>query len=651
MPELLQAALRCIERGWHVFPVHPADKTPLTENGLYDATLDDAQVREWWSMWPGAMVAVRTGPESGIWVLDLDTKNGVNGATAFAQLADGKESIPETIKVRSPSGGVHLYFRWVDGIKNSASKLAPGIDTRGQNGYIIAAGVCSDGRSYEPLADTWPQPPTAPQWLIDLVTSEPQPLVTEEPQPKTKTEPHNPLGNGSAYARAALENECVAVAGAPEGKRNNTLNTASFNLHQLVAGGELSESEVHDRLADAATAAGLGRNEIEGTIESGRKAGSAKPRSAPPQEQKTGQPKTEAPPLHFIIPSKVWPDKPVPPREWSTLNRFPLRQVALLSGEGAIGKSISLMQLCAAHAFAKDLLSAMPEQGPAIYLGAEDETDELHRRMADIAAHYGAQMSELKDLHLLSLAGKDAILSYADRNNMVQVTPLFARLKEAAYDIKPKLIGLDTASDLFSGNESDRSQVRQFIGHLRDLAIASNSTVLVCSHPSLTGINTGSGLSGSTAWHNSVRARAYLHTATTDDGDTPDPELRQLDFMKNQYGPVAERVLLRWKNGVFVPEPRAGSLETLAKEQKADEVFLNLLTRLNARGETLSPKRTAHMFAPSVFTREPEAKTAHLTKKNLTTSMTRLIDTNKIHLAQYGSPSRETKKLVPGPKP
>jgi RecA-family ATPase len=90
-------------------------------------------------------------------------------------------------------------------------------------------------------------------------------------------------------------------------------------------------------------------------------------------------------------------------------------------------------------------------------------------------------MSDLKrgGFNVLSLAGEDAILGGADRNGIVQPTQLFAQLKEAACDIKPKLIGLDTASDIFAGAENDRAQVRQFIGLLRGAAMAQTQ---LCSY-------------------------------------------------------------------------------------------------------------------------------------------------------------------------
>jgi RecA-family ATPase len=166
-----------------------------------------------------------------------------------------------------------------------------------------------------------------------------------------------------------------------------------------------------------------------------------------------------------------WAKCDPPAREWAVPERFPLRNVGLFSGEGAVGKSMLLMQLGVAHALAKDWLQTLPEPGPFLYLNAEDEADELHRRTATIAAHYGAGLAELKNrLHILALAGQDAVLGYPDRTGIIRPTPLFDQLKEAACDIKPKLIGLDTSADIFAGNENDRTQVRQFIGLLRGTA-------------------------------------------------------------------------------------------------------------------------------------------------------------------------------------
>jgi hypothetical protein len=98
---------------------------------------------------------------------------------------------------------------------------------------------------------------------------------------------HDPARNNS-YARAALDRECEAVANASKGSRNDTLNRAAFNLHQLVAGGELDADEVTTCLTAAAEACGLaqddGEKSVADTIASGAKAGQEKPRHAPERE-------------------------------------------------------------------------------------------------------------------------------------------------------------------------------------------------------------------------------------------------------------------------------------------------------------------------------------------------------------------------------
>jgi RecA-family ATPase len=354
-------------------------------------------------------------------------------------------------------------------------------------------------------------------------------------------------------------------------------------------------------------------------------------------------PKTE---LSFIDLAR-WDHEPVPPREWAVQERIPLRQPTLFSGDGGKGKTRLLLQLSCAHALGKDWLGLMPEPGPAIYLGAEDDEDELHRVVAGIAAHYGASFADLAgNLHLLSLAGKDALLAVPDRNDLMHPTPLFESLKQAACDIRPKLIGLDTASDVFGGQESNRSQVRQFVSMLRQLAITSNSAVILNSHPSLTGMSSGSGLSGSTAWHNSVRARMYLTTASTDKGEEPDPDLRELQFMKNNYGPVADKITLRWRNGLFVPEQGPASLNRMAQDQKAEEVFLALLQAFEQQGRNVSHHPTAPSYAAAMFCKEPAA--SGLRKEALAGAMRRLFTAGKIHVETYGRPSRPLSKIARG---
>jgi RecA-family ATPase len=358
------------------------------------------------------------------------------------------------------------------------------------------------------------------------------------------------------------------------------------------------------------------------------------------------EPKSEPPlPLTFI---KVvaWHNQPVPQREWAVLNRVPLRNVTLLSGEGGVGKSILALHLSAAHVVGRDWLGTMPEPGSAMVLCCEDDENELHYRYAQITEHYHVAFSDLKDLHPISLAGQDAVLAAPDRNGIIQPTKLFGRVREAACDIRPKLLVVDNSADVFAGNENDRAQVRQFITLLRGLAIDADTGLLLTSHPSLTGINSGTGLSGSTAWNASVRSRMYLKRATTDKDEEPDPDMRVLEVMKANYGPCGETITLRWQNGLFLPQAAMGTTAKMAAEQAADNLFLKLLDKFQAQGRNVSHQKSANAYAPAVFAKDPEAKAAGIRKPVLVEAMERLFAATRIKVEDYGRPSNPHTKLV-----
>jgi RecA-family ATPase len=280
-------------------------------------------------------------------------------------------------------------------------------------------------------------------------------------------------------------------------------------------------------------------------------------------------------------------------------------------------------------------------------LCCEDDTDEAHRRLDRILEHYSADYGELsKSMHLLSLAGQDAVLASPDRSGLIVPTALFGRVREAAGDIRPRLIVLDNSADVFAGNENDRTQVRQFVTLLRGMAIDAGSAVLLTSHPSLTGINTGSGLSGSTAWNASVRSRLYFKRATTDQDEEPDPDLRVLEVMKSNYGPVGEAVMLRWDRGLFLPVAGTSSLDKLAAEQRAEQLFLTLLDRFSGQGRNTCENPNSRTYAPTRFAKEQEARELGIRKPDFEAAMRRLFTADKIWFEPYGPPSKATARLM-----
>lgn len=358
------------------------------------------------------------------------------------------------------------------------------------------------------------------------------------------------------------------------------------------------------------------------------------------QEEEAPEPTPQLPWLNM----SRWDHEPLPQRQWAIRDRVPLRQAGLFSGEGGTGKSIIELTKNVAHVAGKDWLGSLPEPGPAFYVGAEDDADEIHIRLAAIAAHYGVTFRELTDggLHVLCLLGQDATLCAAGKSGKVETTTLYRSLYEAAGDIKPKNISVDTLSRAFAGSEIDRVQVYAFAMHMQALAMVANGSVTVLSHPSLSGISTGTGLSGSTAWHGAFRFRQYLRGVKPSDGEQPDSDLRELEFKKNQYGPLGEKIVLRYQHGLFLPEHGMTTIEKAADEAEAEHDFLEKLRAFTRQGRNVSASPNSPTYGPTVFAKAPGGRR----KSSYEAAMSRLFTGHKIKVENYGRPSRPYTRLV-----
>jgi RecA-family ATPase len=343
---------------------------------------------------------------------------------------------------------------------------------------------------------------------------------------------------------------------------------------------------------------------------------------------------------------------PIPPREWGVPERFPRRNVALLSGHGGIGKSILLIQLAVAHVVTGDFLHSRPVRGPVVMVNCEDESGELLRRLQPILKHYRTTFAAIADdLHIFPLveapdSAAGSLLAHA-HNGILGPTALYLTLLETVGAIRPICTVIDNVADVFGGNEIDRAQVRQFVSLMRRIAIAANGYVILSAHPSVTGIASKSGLSGSTQWHNSVRARAYLHTPDDkkDDDDEPATDERVLEFMKSNYSALAEQVELTWKDGLYLPKPVTGP-EAREARGAADKLFLELLNKMAMEGANVSGSPSANNYAPRAFAKRQEARHAKIGERAFAAALSRLVETDEIVAEPYGPPSDRTKRLV-----
>jgi RecA-family ATPase len=351
-------------------------------------------------------------------------------------------------------------------------------------------------------------------------------------------------------------------------------------------------------------------------------------------------------PLPYIDMSS-WDTNPAPEREWAVENRIPMYQPHLTTGHGAIGKSLLELQRAVAHVLGKPWLGMSVRQGPVIYFGAEDEADELRRRLEAILRHYSASFKDIVDaLYLLSYVGEDCLLGIPDSTGIIQPTDLFRRLLADATKIEPVSLTIDTLTDVYAGNEIDRNQTTQFVKLLQHMAIKARCSVAILAHPSNSGMATGSGISGSTGWHNKVRSRLYMRSPTTAKGEVIDSDVREIQFLKNNYGRQGDSIQIRWENGVFVTESGPASFERIARDRDDEHHFLDLLAKYEGQGRRLSHKVAAKDYAPRVFAPEK----GNIGIKRFEQAMERLFERREIHVASHGPASRGWCHIATGAK-
>ena len=233
-PTLLEAALVLAGDGIPVFPCSRT-KTPIVANGFLDATTDPSIVQKLFAA-PGAqLIGVPTGPASGLDCLDLDYRHG---ATAFETA--NRSRLPETHAHETMSGGRHLLFKCDPRVRNSASRIAPGVDVRGTGGYIIVP----PSPGYTVISDA----PVAPwpDWLL-----QPGLLLPHPP-------PQRPISSGEPYVPVAgsrLEGFRSKVLGnvrsAGDGQKHTQLRNAGLALGGIAAEAGFSDEEAIQTLMDA----------------------------------------------------------------------------------------------------------------------------------------------------------------------------------------------------------------------------------------------------------------------------------------------------------------------------------------------------------------------------------------------------------------
>lgn len=225
---VLAQALEYAQMGMHVIPLHSineaggctcnnpncgskAGKHPIISDWVNKASIDKSVIQKWWTDYPFANVGILTGLKSGVFVVDVDPRNG--GDTSLQILEDDHERLPDTVESATGGGGRHLFYKYP--LVKLKGQLALGVDIKSDGGYVVTApSLHSSGSKYEWLhgqAITELPVSEAPQWLLDKIVSQKEPVIIAEP-PVESSNDYPEASAGLVKERCAFIQHCVRDA-------------------------------------------------------------------------------------------------------------------------------------------------------------------------------------------------------------------------------------------------------------------------------------------------------------------------------------------------------------------------------------------------------------------------------------------------------
>lgn len=562
---------RCVSPG-----KHPAVR--WTQYQKVAATA--AQIERWFTgPFRDYGVGVITGSCSNdMFVVDVDQAPGKPGPETFHDLQMQHDEIPETVQAITGGGGRHYLFKAPPGvvIKTDRNIMGPGVDTRGEGGFIVVApSIHQSGQYY--LWDEAHHPSRmevadAPQWILDQVAVNGVGGAT-----RNNSGQQGEIGI-SAFGQVTdgREKYMVRIIGGVIGsliREHGALPEAdevfeqawpTYEIKTKARGDSLEadgrgESLMRQRIKHLLKRAETGAFPVFQTIADEMANAAIKEGldGADTSEDPTRQDDTSAKPKDASrpFPASSFVGDP-PPREWIIPDWLPLREVTSLYGDGGVGKTLLAQQLATCIATGRPFYEHETIPMPVLAVLCEDAKDELHRRHNAINTWIQpvGRPEGLDRLWMWPRAHEENVIVSYDKDNKPLLTDFYKRLlaEVAALPEGNKLVILDTLADIFAGSEISRAHVNHFVKSVVGRLVKDyGATVLMLGHPSVAGQATGSGMSGSSAWNAAVRSRWYLERLGSD--EDPMGDRRVLVRKKSNYAKAGpgERLDMVWQEGVL----------------------------------------------------------------------------------------------------
>ncbi|NCC05276.1 MAG: hypothetical protein EOM37_14870 [Proteobacteria bacterium] len=607
----LDGALAAVRRGWYVFPLQVGGKEPYERfSWTRLASNSEEQVLAWATMYPESNWAVHCG-KSGLAVLDIDVKHGAPGHESLLGLELAHGDLPATFTVKTPSGGEHRYFT---GASRSKNGFLPGLDMKAgiegrSSGYVLLPGSVIDGKRYEIVDGR--EVAALPGWLPAIMDAKAEP----DKIPTTLSD----TNGTTAYGQKALELEVGKVAVARKGKRNETLNKASFALGQLVSGGEVDKDTALGALKRAALAAGLPSGEAEKTIMSGFEAGRKEPRSAPVthafdnvDEDEEDAPTVALVPVEYVI------------------DGFVSTGVLYLGGGHGVGKSSFLAPLTAlvSGELPPSIESGLVATLHRVVIYFAEDRDQIRRCRHALAKH-----------HSLVENKERFVLRSAKRRTPEQVGQLIKKLVErhtipgpCGYGVRPLTV-FDTSNASFElENENDSQEIGRIISAIKEHS--DGAPVWIIGHvakallradfEALTG-------RGSGAWEGDANQTCFVFN---DDGA---PEnVRFLGVKKTRFEPVFREARLETCTDCETVSTPWGETQNL--------VLRHGVPSRSSKAERLRAREERKLEQQQVKTSEAEGFVIDALRDHEVLTKTRLEEIVK----ERGAPRKATRDAISG---
>lgn len=298
--------------------------------------------------------------------------------------------------------------------------------------------------------------------------------------------------------------------------------------------------------------------------------------------------------------------EPEPPK-FIVPNWGPAGYAWLLAGHGGAGKSHIAATLAVCIAAGVPFLGLPVERRRVVLLSCEDREDVLHWRLTRIAAHVGVDLGSLRGwLVVLDLVGQDTILWTPDRGDGKVLTAAYGTLQALVSEHQAEVLIIDGISDTYAGKENDRGEPKRYVNALLGLIPPDRGAVVLVGHvnkaTAAREIATSEGYSGSTAWHNAVRARWYLYPEARDGDDGERTGDLLLELQKSNLGRAEQSIRLAWDERAHVLAGRIdgtgnANLDRTTRELEEQAGILAALRECHARAHVpaaTSGRRTAY---------------------------------------------------------